>query len=122
MFVEGEALLNSWLDQAQRTLLPDQRDYVLQQYEQCPRPLFLKLMFERVIKWPSWAKSEPMVPTIQGAIEMYLSDLERKHGLILTSRALSYLVTSRYGLSEQEWFTIISQDKQIIERISGEEP
>ena len=122
MSVEGEALLNSWLDRKQRTLSSEQRDYVLQQYEQCPRPLFLKLMVERVIKWPSWTKTEQMIPTIKGAIEMYLADLERRHGLILTSRALSYLVTSRYGLSEQEWFTLVSQDIQILEEFEMRNP
>ncbi|KMN92416.1 tetratricopeptide repeat protein [Priestia aryabhattai] len=129
MLDEGEELLDKWLIQSKRTLQPSQRDYLLERYKECPLPLFLKLVFEQARYWRSWEEVDKDIEvgsTVYEAILGYLIWLEKRHGQVLTSRALSYLVMSRYGLSEHEWIGILSQvknnDRAILQEVEERHP
>lgn len=121
---EGSAatLLASWLDQAGRTLRPEQARYVLDRYAACPRPLFLKLAFEEARRWPSWApvrgapdSEHGLGDTIEGILGDLLKRLEqpRYHGEALVGRALGYLAAARNGLTEDELLDVLSRDPDV---------
>ncbi|KMN92355.1 tetratricopeptide repeat protein [Priestia aryabhattai] len=125
---EGIQLLDGWLEGAKRNLQPFQRQYLLEKYFQCPRPLFLKLAFESAKHWRSWEEGKAIQigigdrSTISDAIHGYLCHLEERHGLDLTSRALSYLVLCKYGLSEQEWYELLSDKKAVLKEVECRHP
>jgi hypothetical protein len=114
---EGQELMGQWLDDSRRTLQPDQRDEVLGKFEKSDgRPLYLKLAFEEARRWTSYDPQEVLEPTIPGIIQKNLFErlvAEEKHGEELVSRALGYLVASRYGLAEDELLDVLSRDADL---------
>lgn len=125
---KGEVLLDNWLKQDGRTLQPHQYNYILDRYRHCPLPLFLKLECEQSKHWRSWENVPDIVidtenvPTVSDAIHSYLYQLEFRHGTLLTARALSYLVLSRYGLSEQELVDLLSRDEDVLREFRDRYP
>jgi len=119
---EVKLLLNQHLSQSNRTLQESQREYVMLQYAKCPLPLFLKLSIEEVKSWRSWDNKKNIIPSISGVIHKYLYELEKEYGRVLVSKSLSYLVLSRYGLTEEEWFGLLSNDRGILEEFLEAHP
>ncbi|WHY58636.1 tetratricopeptide repeat protein [Peribacillus simplex] len=119
---DGELLLDHWLQKSQKTLQPQQRLYLLQQFRHCPTPLYLKLAFEQARKWHSWENENKIEPSVRGIINGFLEQLENKHGEVLTSTALSLLAVSSQGLSEQEWLSLIYKNRKIIREFKERYP
>ncbi|MDR3062765.1 MAG: DUF4062 domain-containing protein [Methanobrevibacter sp.] len=116
---EGEILLKAWLKDENRTLKPWQKDEILNNFQHTGSPLFLKLAFEEAKKWKSYTNPEEtkLPNNIPEIINKMLNRLSKRtnHGKILTSRLLSYIASSRYGLSEEEIIGLISTNKEIVE-------
>ena len=118
---EGGELLELWLDDAGRTLTPEQRVKVLDAFEaerSDGRPLYLKLAFEEARLWPSYAPGEGLEPGLAGVIGKNLFDrLARKenHGEELVARTVGYLAASRHGLAEDELMDLLSRDVDLYE-------
>src|SRR5262249_16672099 len=82
---EGGALLGVGVGEARRTLEPGQRASVLAAFEREGRPLYLRLAFEEVRRWPSFDAESglpPLDPTIPGILRARFARLERfdEHG------------------------------------------
>ena len=114
---DGEELLDLWLDDAQRTLQPDQREELLDKFERSDGwPLYLKLAFEEARRWTSYDPKEMLEPTIPGIIRKNLLDRlvrEERHDGTLVSRALGNLAASRHGLAEDELLDVLSRDSEV---------
>lgn len=60
---------------------------------------------------------------VHSSITVFLVHLEEKHGLVLVSRALSYLTLSRTGLTEAELSDLLSSDDEVLAGyVSASEP
>ncbi len=121
--VEGETLLDLWLAEAGRTLQPEQRADVLNKYQLCGLPLYLRLAFEEVRRWrsydglPAGADDQPglgeEIPGILHDLFWRLSQ-ESNHGQVLVERSLGYLAASKNGLSEDEIMDLLSMDTEVL--------
>ncbi|MGH2556167.1 MAG: AAA family ATPase, partial [Actinomycetota bacterium] len=108
---EAGELLDLWLQDADRTLQPEQRTAVLRQFAVAGLPLWLKLAFEEARRW----KSQDAVVELPESIEEIIGDTlfgrledEANHGEVLVSRSLGYLGAAKNGLSEDEMIDLLS--------------
>jgi WD40 repeat protein len=113
---DGRNILDAWLDEAHRTLQPEQLAVLLGKFEACGLPLYSKLAFNEARLWKSY---DPL-PDLGGDIAGILQDLfdrlslESNHGSVLVSRSLSYLAAAKNGLSEDELLDVLSIDEQVL--------
>ena len=112
---EGEALLDLWLKSAERTLQENQRKEVLDKFNKCGLPLYLKLAFEEARRWKSYTKDCELSSDIQGIIRDLFTRLssDANHGEMMVSRSLGYIAAGKNGLSEDELLDILSQDEEV---------
>ncbi len=116
---EGDELLSQWLLSVGRTLQPDQRQEVLNKFEQSDgNPLYLKLAFEEARLWNSFQPQEELAVGVNGIIRHNMFNRlqhEGSHGQMLVSHALGYLAASRTGLAEDELVDLLSRDLSVYE-------
>ena len=114
---DAEKALSAWLDDAQRSLRPEQRTKVLDYFSRCSLPLYLKLAFEEARRWKSFDAMEAceLGEGLAGIIDVLFDRLSGKvnHGKFLVSRSLEYLAASRYGLTEDEILNVLSVDAEV---------
>lgn len=119
-------LLNAWLAESRRTLQPDQRAELLDRFARCPLPLYLKLAAGEACCWRSWEGVAERLPgTVDGILTGILARLERPehHGEALVRRALSYLGSSRNGLTEDELLDLLSREQSgVMEQFFARSP
>ena len=113
---EAGDILDNWLKDAQRSLTSQQRQNVLNTFNKCPLPLFLKLAFDEACRWKSYTpESETKLPsTIREIIHSLFDRLERIHGKMLVSHALAYISGSKNGLTESELEDLLSLDDDVL--------
>lgn len=113
---EAGGILDKWLDDAKRSLTSQQRQIVLNTFNKCPLPLFLKLAFDEACRWKSYTpESETNLPsTIREIIHSLFDRLERIHGKMLVSHALAYISASKNGLTESELEDLLSLDDDVL--------
>lgn len=115
---EVKKIMELWLEKTNRTLQPDQENYVLKLVSNERLPLYLKLVFEQIKSWKSYNKDEEnsLSDNINGIIQSYFSELssDSQHGKVFVSKCLSYLSASRYGLSEDEILDLLSKDEDVL--------
>ena len=113
---EAGGILDNWLRDAKRSLTPQQRQYVLNMFNKCPLPLFLKLAFDEACRWKSYTPhNETDLPsTIREIIHSLFDRLERIHGKMLVSHALAYISASKNGLTESELEDLLSLDDDVL--------
>ena len=90
---EGDAVLETWLREAGRTLQPPQKESILAGFRQCALPLYLKLAFEEARHWKSYQIAAGLPADIPGMLSglfQRLSD-ESNHGEKLVSHSLACL-------------------------------
>lgn len=122
----GSKLLNIWLKEAQRSLTATQQKYLLQLYEKSGEVLALKLLFMRSLTWKSFT-TLPLLPSSSEAlVDLYFSDLERLHNpsiqgksARLIERIIGLMISSRWGLSEDEIFEIPLSDSDFLEEFQS---
>jgi len=111
---DGLSLLKAWLADANRTLQPEQENYVIQQFSTNGNPFYLRLASEEAKLWRSHTTAQPLSPTIPGLIRdnlfRRLAD-DSNHGEILVAHTLALLVAARNGLSETEMLDVLAQDE-----------
>ena len=111
----AKQILNNWFKSSGRQLQSEQEKIVLEAFEKCPLPLYLKLCFDEACRWKSYTtpSDTKLTPSIKGIIHDLLDRVERLHGKILVSQALVYITASRNGLTEPELEDILSLDDEI---------
>ena len=113
---EADVILDNWLKAANRTILPKQKTYVMEAFQKCPLPLYLKLAFDEALRWKSYTPDSDLnlEPTIREIIDDLFDRVERRHGRILVSHALAYITASNNGLTEPELEDLLSLDDDVL--------
>jgi len=110
---DAEEALSIRLDDARRTLQPAQRRLFLEAMARGGLPLHFTLAFEEARRWRSFDVDCALPDTVEGSIDGLLERLSRNHDPVLVRHALGYLSASRYGLSEDEIFDLLTRDGEI---------
>ena len=113
---DGEQMLDRLLAVARRTLLPKQRQALLDTFQAEGSPLWLRTAAQEAIRLASWQDPPAFASTTQGLLGQVLHRLSRneEHGELLVSRTLSYLACARHGLAEDEILDILGGDKEVM--------
>jgi len=97
-----------------RTLQQWQRDAVLEHFERCGLPLYLKLAAEESRLWKSFSSPDAcrLGEGIAGILDTLFDRLasNANHGPVLVERSLGYLAAARYGLTEDEMLDVLTAD------------
>ena len=109
-------ILDMWLASVDRVLTRDQRSLVLKTFSLCPRPLFLKLLFDQSCHWSSHTDQDNlMLPIdVQDAITRMFERLEVNHGSILVRRSIGYITAAKNGLTQAELEDVLSVDDDVL--------
>ena len=112
----GLQIMDGWLKLRNRTLTEEQKQLVSQAFENCPQPLFLKILFESFVQWRSYLKVEDIeLPTnARDAITQLVETMERKHGKVFVEHCLGYVTVSRNGISDAELEDAFSCDDDVM--------
>ncbi|KAL4646973.1 NACHT and WD repeat domain-containing protein 2-like [Arapaima gigas] len=99
-----------------RRITSGQQVYVSHVLATCPLPLCVDLLCEQVCEWSSESEvTESSVTSgVHNNIALFFSQLEKKHGRELVSRALCYLTLARLGLTEAEITDVLSSDNTVL--------
>ena len=109
-------ILDAWLKDAGHVVTDAQKKVVMDAFDQCPLPLFLKLANDEALRWKSYTPPEQTIlqHTIKAAINGLFERLERLHGHLLVSHALGYMTAAKSGLSDAELDDILSIDDEVL--------
>jgi WD40 repeat protein len=114
---EGADLLDTWLGGCARTLTTQQRQGVLESFQQHAVPLYLKMVFEEAKRWHSYdvGQSELLAADLPGSIHALFARLARpeQHGPAVVERALGYLAAARFGLADDEMLDLLGRDDHV---------
>jgi tetratricopeptide (TPR) repeat protein len=115
---QASPILDQLLAAQGRQLQPQQRDLVLSRFDLHGSPLFLRLAAQQAACWRSHETPE-LGSTPRELAEAFLAGLEHpaNHGEMFVRRTLSYLASSRHGLSEDELLRILAADREVVEYV-----
>ena len=90
-------ILDKWLAASKRSLTKPQRSHVVSVIEKSPQPLYLKLCFDEALRWHSYdhVNVTRLQATVEKMINALFQRVEKTHGTLMVSRALSYLTVGR---------------------------
>ena len=113
---EAGAILENWLKASNRKLIPEQKRVVMDAFQKCPLPLYLKLAFDEAFRWKSYTPGSDirLEETVRDIIDDLFNRVERRHGKILVGNALAYITASKNGLTESELEDLLSLDDQVL--------
>ena len=113
---EADVILDNWLKAANRAILPKQKSYVMDAFQKCSLPLYLKLAFDEALRWKSYTPDSEihLEQNVREIIDDMFERLERRHGKILVSHALAYITASKNGLTEPELEDLLSLDDEVL--------
>uniref|UniRef100_A0A8P0SJY6 NACHT and WD repeat domain containing 1 n=1 Tax=Canis lupus familiaris TaxID=9615 RepID=A0A8P0SJY6_CANLF len=114
---QGQEMIQLLLAASRRTLSPGQRELLWASLPECGHPGRLRLAFEEARKWASFTIPAPLASTAKEAIHQLCARLEQTHGQLLVAHVLSYIVSSRHGLSEAELKDVLSLDDEVLEAV-----
>lgn len=85
----------------------------------CSLPLYMKLIFDKVTQWRSYASPDDTVveATVKGVIHSFFDRVEKYHGAVYVKHALSYMTVSKYGLSDVEMEDLLSLDDTVLDTV-----
>eukprot|EP01050_Picozoa_sp_SAG11_P004589 SAG11_NODE_297_length_11092_cov_15.717457_3_plen_385_part_00 len=116
-----DSIFTQWLADRNRTVTDEQRHLVLDAYEGCPLPLYLKLLTDEAILWRSCQSKVEISPRlasdVRSAIFKLFDRMEEKHGSMLVRHAFGYITASRNGLSSAELEDILSCDEDVLDYV-----
>ena len=113
---EADQILDSWLKNAKRSLLPAQKKYVMDAFMKCQLPLYLKLAFDEAVRWKSYSPPDDtkLAANVQDIINALFDRIERVHGKVLVRHAFAYITASKNGLTESELEDLLSLDDTVL--------
>ncbi len=112
---DAQLIWKAWQSAAGRTLTESQQaiidERVVHGAESCRQPLYLKVLFGEAKLWPSWFQPCRPGKSVVELLNRLMDRLSRpeSHGPLLEP-AVSYLVSARYGLTENELLEILYRD------------
>jgi hypothetical protein len=124
---EGAELLDKWLADSHRRLQADQRDEVLDKFNQSGLPLYLKFAFEEARRWHEYDPADRTTLTsgIPGIIRENLFArlaADENHGAVMVARSLAYLAAGKNGISEDEMLKVLSASAEVLEEFARRSP
>jgi WD40 repeat protein len=116
---EGQEMLDSWLARAGRMLTDEQHKYVMQMFQACAVPLYLKLCFQSAVRWASYdtGKKVMLSAGLNGMIVALFKKLEYSYGDMCVQHALGLISAAKVGLSEGELEDILSCDEAVLNEV-----
>ncbi|KAJ8304435.1 hypothetical protein KUTeg_018018 [Tegillarca granosa] len=113
---EVSIIINHWLKRRNRTLTSQQLQCLMDAFDKCPLPLFLKLSFDEACRWTSrdTIDADALQTTIHDSIHTLFARLEKIHGKLFVSRALGYMTLVKGGVSEAELEDIMACDDEVL--------
>ncbi|KAL2090163.1 hypothetical protein ACEWY4_014851 [Coilia grayii] len=116
---QSKPVTEAYLSAAGRSLQKEQMEVVLRSFQRSGSPLFLRVALHTALQWTSHthASDVQVGESAQEAVDLLLQSLERKHGRLLVSRALTYIALSRDGLSEAELRDVLSLDDEVLAEV-----
>lgn len=112
-------LIDRWLRDSDRPrrISTNQRNAIIVRFSQQPLPLYLRIVTEEARNWQSTDDTPFIAENTAGVINKFFDRLEyeSRHGRVLVSSAIGYLVSARRGLSEIEMVDLLSANKAVME-------
>ena len=112
----GLDIFNAWLSRAKRTVTAEQMSKVMQAFNNCPHPLFLRLLFHQALQWKSYTSAATLnLPNSTAeALSHIFSAIEEHHGKVLVQRSFAYLTGCHSGITEAELEDVLSLDDTVL--------
>ena len=116
---DGPKILNKMLKSQNRKLTVAQQDIVLNHFEQCPLPLYLRMSVDVALQWRSYddVSKDHLADDIKGLVTKLFSKLESRYGKLFVHHSLAYITASKAGLSAGELEDILSCDDEVLEEV-----
>ena len=117
--VDGSPILDKMLSAENRTVTETQRKIVLDAFEKCPLPLYLRLAADVALRWHSYDTIDPdeLSPDMPGLITTLFRRLEARYGKHLVHHALAYITVAKKGLSSTELEDVLSCDDVVLNEV-----
>ena len=113
-----KTIIEDWLEKRNRALVEEQWKLLDSIFEKATLyPLYVKLMFDIIIKWQSYYMPEESFKSlinIDRCIKYLFQQLEKEHGKLLFQRSMIYMTTFKNGISENELEDILSVDDDVL--------
>ncbi|XP_048831716.1 NACHT domain- and WD repeat-containing protein 1 [Brienomyrus brachyistius] len=118
-FDQAKDVIHAYMSKVKRRLTPEQHNVILSIIKISGNPLLLMLALNTARRWASYTpvSEEQLGTTLQQAVYILLQGLEKKHGKLLVSSALGYIVSSRDGASEAELRDLLSLDDEVLAEV-----
>jgi len=111
-------IIQDWLQKVNRKLSFQQWELVKNLFNtSILYPLYIRLIYDIVLKWPSFHEPDSRFfkcKDIDSTIQYLFIALEKEHGKLLFSRAITYMSSFRNGISESEIEDILSLDDDVL--------
>ena len=114
---DAENLLQYSLGLYGRTVSKSQLSVLRNAFQLCSYPMYVHLLADKARTLASADKVDDIPLNIKSAINNFFDTLENKHGKVLVSRALGYLVESVTGLSDCEIDDLLSLDDVVLNSV-----
>lgn len=113
---DAAGLLSAWLASENRTLQPTQKHLIMSVFEREGNPLWLRIAAIEAGRYADWQELPTFLPDAPGLIQQVLDRLsaDENHGRVLVKRSLSYVVSGRHGLAEDELIDVLSRDLEVM--------
>lgn len=116
-------LLESLLQQQNRTLQYEQKEYFLTQYHQVNTPLYVYMAANEIRYWKSSDKAGNDVTLSLSQKDIVKSFMENltlihHHEKLLVQKVFGYILASKDGLSEYEILELLNADKEFIKQLA----
>lgn len=121
---DGEQILARWLAEAGRALQPAQMARILDSFERCGVPLFLRLVFDEARRWRSFDPVPELGSDVPAVVRRFFARLseDSSHGAVLVAHSLRCLAAARNGLTEDELLDLLSRDGRVLEDFRARSP
>ncbi|GFR74146.1 NACHT and WD repeat domain-containing protein 1 [Elysia marginata] len=118
-------IVEKYLTHKQRSVTDTQLRFMLDALKKSPNPLYLKLLMDEAVTWPSYVdvKDLTLPATVREAISALFQGLETKFGLEFVRGSLGLLTVGLNGLSELELEDALScMDNVMVETYRFHDP
>lgn len=112
-------ILMHWLMKDNRALQQYQYNLIMEKFEKCPLPLFLKVAYDEALSWTSYMdpSSCKLMEDVKKVASFKFSKMELKYGEATIKRALGYITASRNGITDNEMEDLLSLDDAVMDEV-----
>ena len=117
---DAMTIMEYWYRQSDRRITTDQFDMITSCVAKCPIPLYLRVLYNESLLWPSSLDAEDikMGASVKNVATVIFGRLEKDFGEPLVRRALGYLTASKNGLTDNEMEDLLSLDDVVMDDVT----